>query len=387
MTPKIAIVGGGPSGLSLAALLEKHGIDYVVYERGAQNELPRGGCLDLHAGSGQRVIKEAGLFDKFKKNSRDGDATIHLLYNHHGHLVTSWGEGRDAPEIDRWQLRNVLLTPIPEQKIIWSKSLKSSARDSNGQVVLSFTDGTTASGFDLIVGADGTFSKIRHLVTPAQPAFAGQIFLTSRISPSNPFYDTMQSMAKVGSMVAMGAGKHMFNSMQGDGHYRIDIGILGSEDFATSGLVDLTDLDAVKKFLLQDDYFGSYASELQDIITHSEGPFRPWFMYFMPTDQLNWSSAPGVTLIGDAAHVTTPFVGDGVNCAMRDAVILAGKLKEFGVTPKAVTEYEKEMFPYAIDVIERSIASGKMFFEDNAPRAFSQSMSSASPLIGKTDDL
>lgn len=188
-------------------------------------------------------------------------------------------------------------------------------------------------------------------------------------------------------MVAMGAGKHMFNSMQGDGHYRIDIGILGSEDFATSGLVDLTDMDAVKKFLLQNDYFGSYASELQDIITHSEGPFRPWFMYYMPTDQLNWSSAPGVTLIGDAAHVTTPFVGDGVNCAMRDAVILAGKLKEFGVTRKAVTEYEKEMFPYAIDVIERSIASGKMFFEDNAPRAFSQAMSSASPLIGKTDDL
>lgn len=164
MTAKIAIVGGGPSGLSLAALLEKHGINYIIYERGAQNELPRGGCLDLHIGSGQRVIKEAGLFDEFKKNSRDGDATIHLLYNRHGHLVTSWGEGRDAPEIDRWQLRNLLLTPIPEHKIIWSKSVKSSARDSNGQVVLSFTDGTTASGFDLIVGADGTFSKIRHLV-------------------------------------------------------------------------------------------------------------------------------------------------------------------------------------------------------------------------------
>lgn len=89
----------------------------------------------------------------------------------------------------------------------------------------------------------------------------------------------------------------------------------------------------------------------------------------------------------DAAHATTPFVGERVNYAMRDTVILVGKLKEFGVTPKTVTEYEKEIFPYAIDVIERSIASGKLFFEDDAPRSFSQAMSSASPLIGKTDDL
>lgn len=170
MTPKIAIVGAGPSGLSLGALLEVKGItDYVVYERGTENEPPRGGCLDLHTGSGQRVMKEAGIFDLFKENSRDGDATIHRLYNHYGKHVFSWGEGRDAPEIDRSKLRKVLLSPIPKSKIIWGKGVERSERDKNGQVVLTFTDGTTVSGFDLVVGADGTFSKIRHLVFRPSP--------------------------------------------------------------------------------------------------------------------------------------------------------------------------------------------------------------------------
>lgn len=195
----------------------------------------------------------------------------------------------------------------------------------------------------------------------------------------------MQSLCKVGAMVVMGHGKHMFNSRQGDGHYRIDIGIQGPEDFWTTTAADLTDVGTVKNFLLQDEYFGSYSPEMQEIIRQSEGPFRPWLMYYMPTERLNWLPAPSTTLIGDAAHVTTPFVGDGVNAAMRDAVILATKLKEHGVGVKAVEEYEKEMFPYAIDVITRSVASGHMFFAKNAPSEFLHAMKSA-PLIGTTDN-
>lgn len=165
MVPKIAIIGAGPSGLSLAAILEVNGItDYIIYERGTEDEPPRGGCLDLHVGSGQQVMKEAGIFDLFKQSSRDGDATIHRLYGHNGKHVFSWGEGRDAPEIDRSELRKVLLSAIPKFKIVWGKGVEKSGRDTDGQVVLSFTGGATATGFDLVVGADGTFSKIRHLV-------------------------------------------------------------------------------------------------------------------------------------------------------------------------------------------------------------------------------
>lgn len=194
----------------------------------------------------------------------------------------------------------------------------------------------------------------------------------------------MEAMAGKGCMIIMGDGKHMFNSRQGDGHYRVDIGLCESEDFATCGQVDLTDYVAAKDFLLQEKYFGSYSPEMQDVIRESDGPFRPWLMYYMPTEYLNWTALPDVTLIGDTAHVTTPFVGDGVNCAMRDSVILAHKLKEHGVTHEAVAAYEKEMFPFAIDMISRSLTSEDMFFEKESPKTFIKTMAEK-PLIGTTD--
>jgi 2-polyprenyl-6-methoxyphenol hydroxylase-like FAD-dependent oxidoreductase len=164
MSAQIAIVGGGPSGLALAAMLERSGFDYIVYERSSKDTPPRGGCLDLHEDCGQRAMREAGVFEEFKKNSRDGDATIHRLYDHKGNMRLIWGKGRNAPEIDRWQIREILLTAIPEHKIRWSHALESAQRDAKGQVVLKFTNGHTASGFKLVVGADGTLSLIRHLV-------------------------------------------------------------------------------------------------------------------------------------------------------------------------------------------------------------------------------
>lgn len=191
----------------------------------------------------------------------------------------------------------------------------------------------------------------------------------------------------MGSMIVMGNGVHMFNSRQGDGHYRVDVGIPGPENFATSGIVDVSDWEAFKKYLMQDNFFGPYSKEMQGIILNSDGPFRPWIMYYFPTDRLNWQPVPGVTLIGDAAHVTTPFVGDGVNCAMRDSCILAGKLKELGITDEAVAAYEKEMFPFAIDVITRSLMSQAMFFEKESPKTFIEVMSSGKPLIGTTDHI
>ncbi len=163
---KIAIVGGGPAGLALAAILEKQGgIDYILYESSAEEVPPRGGCLDLHPGSGQRALREAGVFEEFKKYGRYGDATIHRLFDHKGNNIFDFGEGRDAPEIDRWALRKVLLSGIPGEKVIWKRAVQRVERDAEGRVVLGFADGSEETGFKLVVGADGTWSKVRHLVS------------------------------------------------------------------------------------------------------------------------------------------------------------------------------------------------------------------------------
>jgi 2-polyprenyl-6-methoxyphenol hydroxylase-like FAD-dependent oxidoreductase len=170
-------------------------------------------------------------------------------------------------------------------------------------------------------------------------------------------------------MVVCGRNTKIWNQRQGDGHYRVDLQFLKPEDFAKNGSVDLADTEAVKKLMLQDEYFGRHFANVRALIEALEGPIRPWPLYYMPPESLSWESAPGVTLIGDAAHTTTPYAGDGVNCAMLDSIILSEKLKEFGMprVQEAIQEYEKKMFPYAADVIRRSNANGELFFDWNAP--------------------
>jgi len=124
-----------------------------------------GGTLDLHPSSGQRALKEAGIFEEFKRNARY-DATVFRFLDKNATKLLEIGEGRDAPEIDRKRLRKILLDSIPKEKLKWGHGVKSVERDGDGKVVITFQNGSSASGFRLVVGADGTWSKVRHLVRP-----------------------------------------------------------------------------------------------------------------------------------------------------------------------------------------------------------------------------
>jgi len=174
MAPSIAIIGGGPAGLALAGLLETKGIkDYVVYERSAVDTPPRGSSLDLHPGSSQRVIKEIGAFDLLKKYGRWGGSTLHILVKKNLERAFEFGEGRDAPEVDRYNIKRILLSAIPPEKIHWKMDVVGSKRDADGKIVIQLGDGAEVSGFKLVVGADGSLSKIRHLVSVSKIHTAG----------------------------------------------------------------------------------------------------------------------------------------------------------------------------------------------------------------------
>jgi 2-polyprenyl-6-methoxyphenol hydroxylase-like FAD-dependent oxidoreductase len=162
--PAIAIIGGGPCGLTLARLLECKGIDYIVYERDeSPDSSSEGGSLDLHPGTGQLALQEAGLFDQFKKYARYED-TVFSIADKLGNRLIELGQGRDAPEIDRTELRQLLLNAIPEDKIRWGHTLKSVVVGDDNRPVLHFANGVVLSGLTLVVGADGVWSKVRSLV-------------------------------------------------------------------------------------------------------------------------------------------------------------------------------------------------------------------------------
>lgn len=168
----IAIVGGGPCGLTFARLLETAGIDYIVFERDAspENALQfQGGTLDLHGDTGQEALRRAGLIEEFEKLARR-DATTVIVQDFRGNFRKRFGEGRDAPEIDRLQLRQLLLNSLPAHRIRWASALQGIERTSKighghgADCTLKFADGSTESGFRLVVGADGAWSRVRPLV-------------------------------------------------------------------------------------------------------------------------------------------------------------------------------------------------------------------------------
>ncbi|KAL7812759.1 hypothetical protein V8C26DRAFT_430559 [Trichoderma gracile] len=371
--PTIPILGGGPSGLSFARLLEVNNIDYVVYERDASPDVEiQGGSLDIHGKSGQLVLTEAGLFEEFKKYARWEDSKT-IVQDKTGTTLLVFGEGDDAPEIDRAALRRMLLESIPPSKIKWNHAVSSVERNDACEIVINFKNGNSATGFKLVVGADGAWSKARHLLTQAKPQYSGKHYLEAKISNSNPFHPTLAALVGRGNLIAMGDEKQVSAQRQGDGSYRVYLGLTIDEDFLFTGPVDLTkgDGEAARKLFVTDaNFFATWGSSLKDIITNSEGDFRAWPLYHMPSSALSWAAVPGVTVIGDAAHVSTPFVGEGVNCAMYDALVLASRIVEHGLDQldAAVTAYEKEMFVRGQDLIDRSNASGKLLFAPDAPK-------------------
>lgn len=170
MSPTIAIIGAGPCGLTLARLLECNNIDYVVYERDTQSAPAQqskagvGGSLDLHPESGQKALQVAGLYDEFKRRAR-WDATGFVLATQEGEVKARVGEGRDAPEIDRHQLRQMLIDSVPPRKIQWEHGVKALERLGDGRFNVKFSNGQSVSDFKLVVGTDGAWSKVRPMVS------------------------------------------------------------------------------------------------------------------------------------------------------------------------------------------------------------------------------
>lgn len=127
---------------------------------------------------------------------------------------------------------------------------------------------------------------------------------------------------------------------QGDNSYRIYFGITAPEHFVGTE-IDLKDVQSTRQVLLST-FFHDWADELKDYIRRADN-FRSWPLYQLPADELIWSSVPGVTLAGDAAHLSLPN-GQGVNLAMTDAFELTSKIAHYGIEKvnQAVAEYERD---------------------------------------------
>jgi 2-polyprenyl-6-methoxyphenol hydroxylase-like FAD-dependent oxidoreductase len=194
-------------------------------------------------------------------------------------------------------------------------------------------------------------------------------------------------------MIAVGQQRQMVVQQTSDGTYRVYFGLRVPETFyhhRSGSAVGKTEV--VRQMLLSlDDFYASWAPQLKAIIANAEGPFRAWLLYRMELENTDWKRAvaPGVTLLGDAAHVSTPFVGEGVNCSMYDAVVLAERILQHcgGVSSltnaptvrleKALASYEEDVFARGRDLVRRSTESEGMLFAEDAAELLLQAISGA----------
>ncbi|EJF59080.1 FAD/NAD(P)-binding domain-containing protein [Dichomitus squalens LYAD-421 SS1] len=349
--PRIAIIGGGPGGLTLALTLHRRGVPFTVYERetSADSRAHLGGMLDLGYESGQRALRENGLGEVFARNSRP-EADSFRAYDPEGNLLFAKDPDPNQdpldvrPEIDRSVLRKILVDAIPANAVKWSHALASVRDLGNGERELTFANGNTAV-VDILVGADGANSRVRPLISSAVPIYHGVTGAEISIAPEDtkkPELQDVISMLGNGSMFSFGHGMMLGSQLNGDGRIRTYAWFPGPEDWKLPN-----EPAEARKVLLE--IFKNRAPSLRKLIEYcDDGAIYQRSLYRLPLDH-KWEHVPRVTILGDAAHLMSPAAGAGVNLAMLDAlelgIVLADTINGASTVEEreaAVATWEKE---------------------------------------------
>jgi 2-polyprenyl-6-methoxyphenol hydroxylase-like FAD-dependent oxidoreductase len=338
--PRIGIVGGGPGGLTLARILQVHGIASVVFEReGHCGERPQGGSLDMHPDSGQFALQCAGLEAAFRRVARHEDQGERIADKHGSILFDDQSNEGDRPEVDRAQLRQILLDSLPPGVVRWGHAPKSVKAQLDGTHELTF-DNDSRERFDLVVGADGAWSQIRPLVSPVQPEYGGILFVEFHLADVDTQHIEIAELVGHGKFFALGDCKGILAQRNSNGHVYGYAAFPSPQTWLSNYVPDLSPAAAKAKLI---SVFEGWSWSLLRFIHESDNRMTVRPLSFLPVGH-SWENRPGVTLLGDAAHVMSPFSGEGANLAMRDAADLALGLADCTDWKSTVARFERVMF-------------------------------------------
>ncbi|MFF6806241.1 FAD-dependent monooxygenase [Streptomyces sp. NPDC012616] len=315
MRHRIAVVGGGPGGLTLARVLHRHGHPVTVLERDpAPDARPPGGTLDLHAGLGQLALDKAGLMAEFQELSRSEGQAMRIL-DTTGTVLRDWRprpDDRANPEIDRGQLRDLLLGPLDVQ---WGRGVTQVVPGTGDGVRVHFTDGRQET-FDLVVGADGAWSRVRPAVSPVTPHYTGVTTVETSLDDVDTRHPDLARLIGDGSVAVYGVDRSLVAQRNSGGHVKVYAKFRAPLDWYTN--LDTADAVAVRSSLLA--LFDGWAAPVLDLL-HRGTVFVHRPLHVLPVSH-TWTHVPGVTLLGDAAHLMPPL-GAGANLAMLEGAELA----------------------------------------------------------------
>ncbi|MBM7168650.1 FAD-dependent monooxygenase [Streptomyces sp. G44] len=378
MTTPVTIIGAGLAGLTLARVLHVHGIPATVHEAEASpSARAQGGLLDIHDHNGQRALRAAGLFEEFLGIVHQG-ADVSRVLDKDGKVLldeSEWSDGRDEgggrgegadgrrPEVPRAALRRILLDSLPAGTVQWGRKATEARTLGDGRHEVTFADGTSVRT-GLLVGADGAWSRVRPLLSDARPQYVGTSLIETCLFDADTRHPAAARAVGGGSLFALAPGQGISAHREPDGVLHAYVTLTKPQEWMDA--IDFTDADAARARVAAE--FHDWAPELTALITDSEITPVPRPVNSLPLAH-RWDRVPGVTLLGDAAHLMAPS-GEGANLAMYDGAELGKALAAYpDDTEAALTAYEKELFPRSAAAATEALRVHELCLDDNAPHS------------------
>ena len=353
----ITIVGGGLGGLMLARILHLHGIAVQIFE-GDESLTARcqGGMLDIHEDSGQKALRAAGLYERFRAIVLEGGDAVRILDKKAS--VRFVADGDDTrPEVDRGALRHLLASSLPEGMVHWGHRAAAVEAADGGGWAINFSNGVGLRT-DVLIGADGAWSKVRPLLSNAAPSYSGLSFVEARILNAPSRHPALDAVVGRGLMFALSDEKAII------AHREHDEEICAYAAFKAPA--DRSECEITQETVLA--RFADWHDDLRGLIANADGPLVPRQIHTLPTGH-RWEGRPGLTLIGDAAHLMSPFAGEGANLAMQDAAELALAIVAHpDDIETAFIQYEAAMFERSARAAALSAKSLDTCFDAGAPQ-------------------
>ena len=364
MTTAVSIIGAGLGGLTLARVLRVHGIPATIYEaEPSADARTQGGLLDVHEYNGQLALEAAGLTGEFRAIIHQGGEATRVLDQHGTVLLDEPDDGTGGrPEVLRGDLRQILLDSLPGEMIQWGRKVTGVQPLGVGRHELTFADGPAVTT-SLLVGADGAWSAIRPLLSGARPGYSGTSFIETYLFDADERHPAAAQAVGDGALFAVAPGQGILAHREPGGVLHAYVALAKPQEWIAG--IDFTDAAATTARVAAE--FDGWAPGLTALITDSDTAPVPRAINALPIDH-RWDRVAGVTVLGDAAHLMSPFAGEGANLAMFDGSELGQAIAAHPRDAEtALAEYERALFPRSAQFAAESDENHKLLFGDSTP--------------------
>ena len=259
----------------------------------------------------------------------------------------------------------MLIDSLPAGTVHWGHKATAvrPAAGPPGRHEVEFANGETVTT-DLLVGADGAWSAVRPLVSTAWPAYTGVSFVEVDLFDADARHPAQADAMGRGMLFALRGDTGMLGHRETDGSLHVYLGFRVPEDWIDT--IDFTDTPAARQAVL--DRLQGWDDVLRGMIADADTALTARRITALPVGH-SWPRTPGVTLLGDAAHLMSPFAGEGANLAMYDGALLALAIADHpGDTAAALATYETALFPRAAAAAAESAQSLDIIFRDDSPQ-------------------